>query len=399
MTDLAISRRGLLWKGAGITLVVSGGMIETLGACSAAPAGAAYSPWDLWNDPGVRGTPLALVAAGVLAANPHDSQPWLFQVGEGAIEVFADASRNLGAMDPFLREMHIGLGCALENMVLAAPANGFQPEIELAPGSLAAVSDRRGVVRAATVHLSKLAQPATPTPAYAAIPRRHTNRYPYDREKLLPQDWREAIAGLVDGPDLRLLLFEDAAARAAYDAVVIEATEAIIADAPMIADSDHWVRTTSAQVEKFRSGPTLEAAGLSPMTLMLARTIPLPAATQHQAWLNQTRRVQLATAPLTGFIAVRDRYDRPMALEVGRAWQRLNLNATLAGVALQPLNQPMEMVDRDRQLGRGDGWGQRLAGLTGSADWQPTFSFRAGMPTHAAPASPRRALKDVINAR
>jgi hypothetical protein len=396
MTDLAISRRGLLWNGAGITLVVSGGLIATTAACSAKASGAAYSPWDLWNDPAARGTPLAMVAAGVLAANPHDSQPWLFHVRDEAIEVFADTSRNLGAMDPFLREMHIGLGCALENMALAAPANGYQVEIEAISGSLADLSDRRGAAHAATVHLTRLAQPAPPALAYGAIARRHTNRYPYGRAKPLPKAWREVMAAMVDDDNnLRLVLFEDGAARAAYDAAVIESTQAIIADAPMIADSDRWIRSTLAQIEKFRSGPTLETAGLSPMTLMMARTLPLPEATKHEAWLSQTRDAQLSTAPLTGFIAVRDRYDRPTALAAGRAWQRLHLAATLAGVAMQPLNQPMEMVDRDRQLGRGSAWEQRLARVIGSAEWQPTFSFRAGMPSRGAPPSPRRALGDV----
>ena len=68
--------------------------------------GDAYAPWGLWNDPSLRGAPLALVAAAVLAANPHDTQPWLFRISDDAIEVLADLSRNLGAMDAFVREMN-----------------------------------------------------------------------------------------------------------------------------------------------------------------------------------------------------------------------------------------------------------------------------------------------------
>jgi hypothetical protein len=45
-------------------------------------------------------------------------------VGATRIELFADVRRNLGAFDPYLREMHIGLGCALENMTRAAGAYG-----------------------------------------------------------------------------------------------------------------------------------------------------------------------------------------------------------------------------------------------------------------------------------
>ena len=66
----------------------------------------------------------------MLAANPHDTQPWLFAVSADAIEIFADLSRNLGAMDAYVREMHLGLGCAIENMALTAGPNGYAVEVE-----------------------------------------------------------------------------------------------------------------------------------------------------------------------------------------------------------------------------------------------------------------------------
>jgi hypothetical protein len=163
----------------------------------------------------------------------------------------------------------------------------------------------------------------------------------------------------------------------------------------MIADSDRWIRMSHADIEKYRSGPTLDAAGLSPLTLLLAKWIPLPAGVNHSAWLSQTRE-QVSSAPVTGIIAVRDRYDRPSALAAGRIWQRLHLMAAALGVAMQPLNQPAEMVDRERRKGASRHWRERLAFLTGNTEWEPTFFFRAGMPTSTAPPSPRRALRDVV---
>ena len=114
-----------------------------------------YQPWTSWNDPSLRDTPFALVAAAVLAANPHDTQPWLFRVADNSIEVYADASRNLGAMDPFLREMHLGLGCAIENMTLAAAPNGYSVHVEIAPGALTDIGERSRPVLAATLRLAK----------------------------------------------------------------------------------------------------------------------------------------------------------------------------------------------------------------------------------------------------
>jgi hypothetical protein len=144
-----------------------------------------------------------------------------------------------------------------------------------------------------------------------------------------------------------------------------------------------------------RGGPTLDAAGLSFLTLTYARLFPVSAETSHQAWLRQTRDVQLASAPLVGLIAVRNRYDRRNAIAAGRAWQRVHLRATAQGLAMQPLNQPIEMIDRERRAGRGANWAARMAQFTGE-EWQATFSFRAGFASQAARASPRRRLKDVL---
>lgn len=396
MTVLTSSRRdALAFGGATIFLASMGGMLRAADPLGRPlPEGDAYAPWRLWNDPSIAGTPLALVAAGVLAANPHDTQPWLFGVSANGIEIFADLSRNLGAMDAYVREMHLGLGCAIENMRLAAGPNGYAVEVEATPGSLTALDEREAPVHAATLRLTRRERTA-PDSLYRAIPDRHTNRYAYDRDRALPEDWRRFASHADVGDDVRVFLFEDGEPRRLFDAAVVEATEAIIADKTMIADSDRWFRNSSAQIDAHRDGPTLDAAGLSSLTLLFARLFPVSPETSHKAWLDQTRDVQLASAPLVGLIAVRDRYERASAIAAGCTWQRLHLSATAQGVAMQPLNQPVEMIDRERQAGRDPSWAARLARLTG-ADWQATFSFRAGYAPETAPASPRRRLKDVL---
>ena len=45
-------------------------------------------PLEAWRDPGPEKGLRAIVAAGVLAANPHNSQPWKFRLGGDAVEVF-----------------------------------------------------------------------------------------------------------------------------------------------------------------------------------------------------------------------------------------------------------------------------------------------------------------------
>jgi hypothetical protein len=397
MTRLATNRRDILRAGgATLFLALAGGKLHAADSAGRPlPEGDAYAPWTLWSDPSIRNTPLALVAAGVIAANPHDTQPWLFAIGADTIEIYADTSRNLGAMDAYVREMHLGLGCAIENMLTAAGANGYAAQLETIPGSLLDLSERSRPVLAARLRLTRLAQGAV-DPRAAAIPLRHTNRYAYDPARALPPDWRDFARGLGAAGEVKLFLFEAGSAqRRLFDAAVVEATQAIIADKTMIADSDRWFRDSSREIDLHRDGPTLDAAGLSTFTLIFARLFSVSAETSHQAWLDQTRDTQLPTAPVAGLIAVRDRVDRPGAIAAGRAWQRLHLDATLRGMALQPLNQPIEMIDRERQTGAGSAWARRIAALTGE-DWQATFSFRAGFSSTTATPSPRRRLRDVM---
>src|SRR5271166_1917841 len=283
MTNGASTRRDALALGAAqIFVAFAGGRLRAADAAGRPlPEGDAYAPWRLYNDPAVRGTPLALVAAGVLAANPHDTQPWLFGVSATSIEVFADTSRNLGAMDSYLREMHLGLGCAIENMVLAAGPNGYAAECDTTPGSLRELGERRGPVHAATVRLAKR-DPVAPDPLYGAIPDRHTNRYAYDRAKPLPAEWRD-FAGAADADGVvRVFLIEEGPRRQDFDAIVFEATQAIVADQTMISDSDRWFRGSRGEIDAHRDGPTLDAAGLSTLTLMYAHLFAVSAETSHQ---------------------------------------------------------------------------------------------------------------------
>jgi len=375
------------------TFLAAGAASLAAGCGRESPIDDAYAPWRNWQAPELRATPAALVAAACLAANPHNTQAWKFRADGDRIDVFADLSRDLGAMDAALREMHLGLGCAIENLTIAASANGFSVETRVEPGGLPNLAENRAPVLAATLRLRPT--PVATHPLHTVLAARHTNRYAYDATRAPAPDWIELARSLGAEVGVRVRLLAPGPEREAFDAAVLDATQAIIADAPMIADSDRWFRGSAREIDAHRDGPTLEAAGLSPLKLTLAQWLPVSSETSHRAWLELTRDVQLASAPMVGLIIVADRYDRPSALAAGRVWQRLHLEATARGLAMQPLNQPLERIDRERQLGLAPEWERRIAGLNGDGG-QATFAFRVGYSTTPATPSPRRRLADVM---
>ena len=69
-----------------------------------------------------------------------------------------------------MREMHIGLGCAVENMLLADKANGYEAQLALSPGILTELHPNSKPALAATLNLSP--GEASVSDLYKAIPNR-----------------------------------------------------------------------------------------------------------------------------------------------------------------------------------------------------------------------------------
>jgi nitroreductase len=353
--------------------------------------GPAFKPWEEWRGRGDEGTRQPLHAA-ILAANPHDTQPWLFAAHGASIAVLADRARNLGSFDPFRREMHLGVGCAIENLMRSASVCGYSMNVIVSGGRLEA-SPANTPVRAA--HLWLDAAPAIRDPLFEAIPNRHTNRGPYDERPVAEADLRKLDA-LVSDKEVRVVFLTDAKARADMASMIVEATGRIIADPQMSQDSARWFRTGKREVNEHRDGIGIDSSGVSKLVAAGAKLMPdQDAATADKYWLNMTHDVQ-THAPVLGMILVRDRLEMGSAVAAGRAWQRLHLAATTMGLAAQPLNQPVEMVDRNQERGRDDHFASGLQSLARATAWEATFTFRLGYAKEPAQPSPRRPLHEVM---
>lgn len=349
--------------------------------------GSAYDPWQDWRN--TKDTPLTLVSAAILAASPHNTQPWIFQVSDSSIDLYLDTSRHVGALDPFLREAHIGLGCALENLLRAAPPNGYAASITIAPGKLAPIPTEPNPQLVARVKLSKGTRRGDEL--YESIPHRRTNRSRCNAHLPLPADFLKGLAHLPDNPKVKLFLFTNEGDRQKITNVSSAANEELYSDPRVQADSDRWVRLRWSDVQKFRDGLTVDGFGLNDSQTFLAKMMPAEMLERvGRSEADETYSDLMMSAPLIGFIAVRDRYDKEQCLLAGRTWQRLHLFATAKGIGARPSNEAVEMVDYERALDKPATRAAMLNKITNDSAWQPTFVFYMGYPRLDAHASPRR---------
>lgn len=384
-----ISRRGVVGGAGGIVLVgglaraVDQGLVFGLGS----PGLRAWDDWRLRRYQG----PLALVSAGVLAASPHNTQPWHFAVGRLGVDVFEAPERALGAMDAFGRERLVGLGAAVHNMALAASSIGRSARVSVLP-------DADNPLHVARIELGPEGAAVAPHPLLAAIGVRHTHRGAWTGAPLRAAELLQVRAFPIPVGLAISIFAADSGRGRAFAAQTLAATAAIVGDADMMADGQAWFRHSRRERDRYKDGIGIATAGLSPGVAFAGAMLPAQSAGEAgRYWLESTRETALPTASVFGMITVADPWDRRSALLVGMAWQRLHLQATALGLVAQPLNQVPEMIDRERQLQRQPEFARGVEAVLDDPDMRPGFGFRLGR-AGAAPASVRRPVSEVIGA-
>lgn len=344
--------------------------------------GPAFDPWRAW--PGLTGFE-AIVGSAILAANAHNSQPWAFALSPNRIDVYADRSRSTGANDPLLRELHISLGCAVENMVLTAHANGFTPEVTLAP--------QQGSDLVATIRLTP--GPLVRSPLFEAIGNRHSNRSEYTGTPVAAESLA-AMASLADASvsPARLVWLTSRDARSEFAALLIEATAAHNADDEQSRDSFTWWRSGWDDVQSHRDGLNIDGVGLPPTIRTIGKILPPTDRTSADATFLDRTRLQAESAAAFGLVTVGNAGILHDRLEGGRLLQRAHLWATANRIGFQHMNQITERVDRDQEQGRPSPFRKPLEAFGGTAE--VLGAFRVGTPTVPAVPSPRRSVEEVL---
>jgi hypothetical protein len=197
MAASSMSRRSFLKRvgvGGGAIAVVGGGGLAWRVVDQGVLAPGTGPAYEAWRAKLTGDGALSLVRAAILAANAHDTQPWRFALTADRIDLFADRSRTIGAVDPLGRELELSLGCALENLVLAAPPNGYAASVEV-------LTDRANPDHVARVELAPGTAPISAL--FEAIPRRHTDRGAYDTTKSDEGGVLEELSAQADGDSLR----------------------------------------------------------------------------------------------------------------------------------------------------------------------------------------------------
>ena len=310
----------------------------------------------------------ALIRYASLAASGHNTQPWRFRLSDGAIDILPDLSRRTPAVDPDDHHLFVSLGCAAENLRIAAAATGR-------PGELAVKADGRSL-RYSFAHGD-----AQPDPLFAAIPARRSSRTLYDGRPI-PANALTRLRQAATEPGVAVHLLIDRPSLDRMRDLVVAGNSAQMTDPAFMAELKQWLRFNPRSALRHGDGLFSAASG-SPV---LPDALGGLAFDQFFTAASENARygAQIASSAAVA-VFVAERSDPAHWIAVGRACQRLMLAATGLGLRHAFVNQPVEVAALR----------PALAALVGEGDKRPNLVLRLGYgPT--LPLSPRRSVESVI---
>jgi nitroreductase len=310
-----------------------------------------------------------LIRFATLAANGHNTQPWRFRVGQDRIEILPDRARRTPVVDPDDHHVFVSLGCAAENLALAAGARGHPGEVSFSTLNDGSVVFAYGGGK-------------SPEPAlFAAIPLRQSTRADYDGRAVAAADLH-ALADAAQTPGIDLVLITDRSKIDRVRDLVVAGNSAQIADTAFVRELKSWLRFSPRQAIATGDGlfsattdnPTLPA-WLGPHLFDMV----FKAAAENDKYAGQLR----SSAGVAVFVSERD--DKEHWVRAGRACQRFALQATALGLKHAFVNQPVEVASLRPELAA-------LVGMTGR---RPDLVMRFGYGP-ALPFSARRRVEAVL---
>jgi len=350
--------------------------MNTIVAASPTPDFAA-SPWQIDEEgfpaEGNDDWKLAwMVRWAVLAPSGHNTQPWIFRIDDGTLELYADRTRSLPVADPEGRELTISCGAALFHLWLALRHFGHTGDVEVEP-------EIGNPDLLARVRLGEnLSSRAEEELLFAQIHQRHTHRGPFDPHPLPA----ELIAAL-----------QEAAAEEGAWLHVLEDEEIRSTVADLVAEGDHiqwsnpdfrrelaaWTHPNHSRSQDGIPGYALgmnEVVSLA--SSLVVRTFDLGRG-------NAARDRALAAASPVLAVLGTEEDDTLAWLEAGEALARVLLRARRDGVWASFLNQPLEVPELRTEL-------RQVIGHSG----HPQMLLRLGTSGTAPRPTPRRSVSEVL---
>ncbi|MEP6778908.1 MAG: Tat pathway signal protein, partial [Gemmatimonadaceae bacterium] len=241
-----------------------------------------------------------------LAPNGHNTQPWRFAIAPRRISVLPDFSRRTPVVDPDDHHIFVSLGCAAENLVIAAAARGYIGEPIFNSANDGSIEFAYGDA------------PPVASTLFDAISVRQSTRANYDGRAVSSADLK-TLADASAVPGVATVLVTDRTQMDRIRDLVLTGTSAQMSDAAFVRELKSWLRFSPRQAERTGDGLYSVTTGNPALPDWLGALffdLLVSAKSENEKYASQLR----SSAGLAVFVGAEE--NREHWTRVGRACQR-----------------------------------------------------------------------------
>lgn len=287
-----------------------------------------------------------LVRYATLAASSHNTQPWKFKLEPGRIVILPDLSRRCPEVDPDDHHLYGSLGCAAENLLLAAQAAGLKGHYSYDASSSSAQVDFEEA-------------PPLRSTLFEAIPRRQCSRAEYDGTPLAHEQLH-LLEETGRGNGVSVMLLTDSRQKEQVGEYVAQGNTAQFGDPRWAQEMRRWIRFNAHTAVRTGDGLYGAVLGIPNVPQWLGKLMMGVAVSAERQSSKDATHIR-SSAAIAVLFSEAD--DKQHWIEAGRSYERLALQAAALNLRTAFINQPVEVPALRSQFAAFLGIGHRRPDL------------------------------------
>ncbi|MBN1191072.1 MAG: hypothetical protein JXA46_15050 [Dehalococcoidales bacterium] len=303
-----------------------------------------------------------LLGYAILAPSSHNSQPWKFSIQDNTVLIFTDNDQWLNVADTDRREMYISVGCALENLLIAAEHFGYGYTMEYFP------KGNNGAVAIVQLNPGGKGEQKRDSALFDMIPRRKTNHNLYDT-KPIPETEMARLHACCREEGFRMFPTNEAGneseLRRRIDALITRADAIQLTDPLYKQELASWIG---------------RGAFGAPWLMAKVTQVALTHLNISKGQSKKDSEMLLSSPALVALVSSTN--DRKSQVIAGQISERIMLTAAQMGLAVHPMSQILEVPEIKAEL----------TSLLPEKNVFPQHTFRLGYAESEKGHTPRRPL-------